>query len=138
MSKLPMIARYLLGLVLTVFGLNGFFGFMPPPDLPPEAMGLMGAIVESGYLMTLVKIVEVLTGIALLTNRFVPLMLVVFAPVGVNIVAFHLFLAPAPGAIAPGALVFILNWYLLFANKDKYEPLLKASPESGDDSDSEG
>jgi len=136
MSKLPMIARYLLGLALTVFGLNGFFNFMPPPEFPPEAMSFMGALMETGYLMTLVKIVEVLTGIALLTNRFVPLMLVVFAPVGVNIVAFHLFLAPA--GIGPGALVFILNWYLLFANKDKYEPLLKASPDTGGDSDSEG
>lgn len=129
MSKLPMIARYLLGLVLVIFGSNGFLNFLPAPEFGGGADSFIGAIFETGYLWYLVKGTEVIVGILLLAGRFVPLALVLLGPISVNIVAFHIFLAPAD--IGPAALVFILNLYLLFAHKkDAYAPLLKATPDA--------
>ncbi len=118
-------ARYALGLLLLIFGLNGFLHFLPMPEMPEAAGRFLGAMVETGYLFPLVKLIEISVGVMLLTNRFVPLALVLLAPISVNIVAFHLFLDPA--GIAAGAVVFLLNLFLLLAYKPVYEPMLRAS-----------
>jgi hypothetical protein len=55
MSKIPMVVRYLLGIVYVVFGLNGFLHFMPNPDLPAGAKDFIVALMNSGYLMYVVN-----------------------------------------------------------------------------------
>jgi uncharacterized membrane protein YphA (DoxX/SURF4 family) len=119
-------ARILLGLVFFVFGLDGFLHFMPQPTEPPSeaAMSLGMAMIKSGYLFQLIKGTEVAVGAALLANRFVPLALVVIAPVIVNIVAFHAFLAPS-GLVIALALV-VLEVALAWAHRSAYRPLLAA------------
>jgi len=47
--------------------------------------------------------------------------LILLAPVAINMVLFHLKLAP--GGIGPAALVTILNIVLIYTNWDKYKPL---------------
>ncbi|MEP7053586.1 MAG: DoxX family protein, partial [Pseudomonadota bacterium] len=93
-SKLPSVARVLLGLTFFVFGLNGFLHFIPQPAPPPAAGAFAGAMMATGYFFPLLKATEVLAGALLLGNRYVPLALAVLAPVIINIVAFHLFLEP--------------------------------------------
>jgi uncharacterized membrane protein YphA (DoxX/SURF4 family) len=95
-SKLIVAARIVLGLIFVIFGLNGFLGFMPQPPMPAAAGAFAGALAASGYFFPLLKTVEILAGLALLSNRFVPLALTVLAPIIVNIAAFHIFLAPSP------------------------------------------
>lgn len=130
MKHLPTIARVLLGLMFFVFGLNGFLNFIPPPKdgIPEGAMALSIAMMKSGYLMQLVKGTEVVVGLLLLVNRFVPLALVVLAPVIVNIVAFHVFLAPT-GLVMTGVIV-ALHLYLAWTYRHVYRPMLasRATP----------
>ena len=71
MQYLPTIARVLLGLYFLIFGLNGFFHFLPQPPMPDEAGKAIGAIFTPSYQFNLVKAIEVLGGLALLSNRFV-------------------------------------------------------------------
>lgn len=104
----PHAARILLGLLFFVFGLNGFLGFLPQPPVPPEAGAFLGGLAATGYMFPLIKGTEVVAGLMLLSNRFVPLALVVLAPVIVNIVAFHAALAPAGLAVALVALALEL------------------------------
>ena len=87
-------ARILLGLVFFVFGLNGFFQFIPPPPtpMPERATAFLGAMMGAGYFLPLLAGTQTIAGALLLANRFVPLALIVLAPVIVNIIAFHLFL----------------------------------------------
>src|SRR5688572_26142826 len=87
-------ARILLGLIFFVLGLNGFFNFIPPPStpMPERAMAFIGGLMGSGYMLALIGGTQVLVGALLLINRFVPLALILIAPVIVNIVAFHVFL----------------------------------------------
>ena len=99
-DKITLIARILFGLILIVFGLNGFFHFMPNPEVPGEAGEFLGALFESGYIFPVISAVELVAGIALLANCFAALALVIFAPIAVNIILFHLFL-DLPG-IGPG------------------------------------
>ena len=110
MSKLATATRILMGLAFLVFGANGFLHFLPEPQLPERAGAFIGALVQSGYLMQLVKGTEVVAGLLLLTGIAVPLALVLLAPILVNIFLFHLTLAPeglAP-AVVLGACELVL------------------------------
>jgi uncharacterized membrane protein YphA (DoxX/SURF4 family) len=100
MSRASTVARILMGALLLVTGLNGFLHFLPNPPMPPRAQALMTALVESGYFMQLVMVTQVVGGALLLTGVAVPLALVLLAPILVNIVFFHLMLAPE--GIVPG------------------------------------
>ena len=111
------IARYLLGLIFLVFGLNGFLHFipMPPPKgLPAQQFG--GAIFASHYWVVIFGI-QVLGGVLLLVNRFVVLALVLLGPVIVNIVFFHLLMAPEG---IPLATVVTILWIILAVRYKQY------------------
>lgn len=103
-------ARALLGLMFLVFGLNGFLNFIPAPPPTGLAGQFIGALFASKYL-SVVFALEIVAGGLLLANRFVPLALAILAPILVNIVLFHAFLAPAN--FAPGAIAVAL-WAVVF------------------------
>jgi uncharacterized membrane protein YphA (DoxX/SURF4 family) len=119
----PTAARLFLGLVFTVFGLNFFLHFLPTPPEPPRALAFAGALFGSGYLFPLVKSIEVVSGLLLLSGLFVPLALALLAPVIVNIVAFHLFLAPA-GLPIPLA-ILAAEIYLAWTYRAAFAPMLR-------------
>jgi uncharacterized membrane protein YphA (DoxX/SURF4 family) len=128
--KMPVVARTLLGLIFTVFGLNGFFQFIPQPPSPDAAQAFAGALAASGYFFPLLKSIEVASGILLLSGRFVPLALTVLAPIVVNIFAFHLFLAP--GGMPMAVLLVALELGLAWAYRDSFRSVLalNAKPRS--------
>src|SRR3954468_3764359 len=119
-QKLPVVARVLLGAIFVVFGLNGFFHFLPQPPAPPRAMAFGGALAASGYFFPLLKATEVVAG-ALLLLGFVPIALTLLAPIIVNIVAFHVFLAPGNYALV--GLVLAAEIYLAVAHRAAFAPL---------------
>ena len=116
--------RLLMGVIFLVVGLNGFLNFLPQPStpMPAAAVAFMGAFMATHYMIPLLSATQVIVAILLLSNRFVPLALVIIAPVIVNIVAFHAFLAPAglPIAIVAAAMEVYLAWVY----RDTYRPML--------------
>ena len=111
MKITSMIARYLLGLIFTVFGLNGFLNFIhQPPPSNPLAIQFLVSVSESHFAAFFFAI-QVLGGLLLLSGYFVPLALTLLVAELYNILAFHLTLAPA--SIAP-ALVASVLWVLVF------------------------
>jgi putative oxidoreductase len=125
-SLVTTIVRYLLGLPLVVFGLNGFLNFIPPPEtpMPEKAMAFAGALFNSGYMMQLIGATLLIVGVLLVLNRFVPLALALFAPFIVNSVAFHIFLERSG---LPMAIVFLaLELYLAWAYRNAFRPMLAA------------
>ncbi|MCA9647800.1 MAG: DoxX family protein [Myxococcales bacterium] len=128
-SKAPHAGRLLLGLLFTVFGLNGFFHFIPNPPVPDAAGSFLGALAATGYMFPLIKGTEVVAGLALLSNRFVPLALILLSPIVVNIFAFHTLLAPAP----IGVVVLLLTAYLGYAYRSHFAALFvsKVQPTRG-------
>jgi hypothetical protein len=109
------IARVLLGLLFTVFGANGFLHFIPMPPPAGLAGQYMGALFVSHYLV-IVFLLQLVGGLLLLANRYVPLALLLLGPVIVNIVCFHAFLAPAG---LPMALFTVVLWATVFASVRK-------------------
>lgn len=100
MNKAALVSRILMGLGFVVFGLNGFFQFLPQPPLPEGSMKFLGGLMAAPYFFPLLKGTEVLMGLLLLANRFVPFALVVLSPIVIHIFLFHAFLAP-DGMIVP-------------------------------------
>lgn len=123
-AKVKIGLRVLLGLIFFVFGLNGFLQFLPMPPLTPEAGAFMGGLAESGYFFPLLKATEVLCGALLLVNRFVPLALVVLAPIIVNILFFHLFLDTA--GMPMTLFILFAEGYLAFAYRSSFAGVIQA------------
>ena len=124
MDKLPFIARILLGLIFFVFGIGGLFQLIPAPQNLPDAMAAyMGGLSAAWYFFPLLKIVEAVCGALLLLGRYVPLALVILAPVVLHIFLAHLFLAP--GGLLMAAVIALLTAYLAFFAKP-YSNAIKA------------
>ena len=94
MNKVSLVARILLGVVFSVFGLNGFLHFIPGP-MPTGMAGQFATILAASHYMIVVSTLQLVAGILLLLNQYVPLALTLLAPVIVNIVLFHAFMAPS-------------------------------------------
>ncbi len=123
-AKFPLIARILLGLIFFVFGLLGLLNvFPPPPDLPERLQTFNKGMEASIYMMPFVKTVETLCGLALLAGMFVPLALVILAPVVLNIFLVHAFMAPEGLILA--VIIGLLMIYLSFFAAP-YAPTIKS------------
>ena len=116
--------RLLLGLIYFVFGLNGFLHFIPQPQTMPEgAAAFAGAMMNTGYFFPVLKATEIMGGLGLLSGCFAPVFLVILAPITLQIVLFHAFLAPS-GMYLQVAMLLIhlsLGWFYRAA----YEPMFK-------------
>jgi putative oxidoreductase len=125
MKIASIVARYLLGLLFTVFGLNGFLQFIhQPPPANPLAIQFLVAVSTSHFAVFFFAM-QVVGGLLLLSGLFVPLALVVLAAELYNILAFHLTLAP--GA-APALLACVL-WVLVFLQyRESFKGIFSAKP----------
>ena len=121
-SKVFMILRILLGVFVLVFGLNKFLNFLPAPEGMSEAAGAYFGALMSAKVISLVAIVEIAAGLALIFNKYGALLAIILMSVSVNIVLFHATLDPEN--IAPGIVLLVLNIVALYGYKDKYKNLL--------------
>ena len=111
MRIIAIIARYLLGLLFTLFGLNGFLHFLhPQPPHSALAMQFLTVMSVSHYVIPVFAF-QLAGGLLLLSGRFVPLALTFLAPVLVNILTYHITMDP--GGIGPAVVATIL-WILVF------------------------
>jgi putative oxidoreductase len=109
MKITALIARILLGLVFLVFGLNGFLHFIPAPP-PPGIAGQFVTVLFVSHFAWLIFGVQVIGGVLLLVGRYVVLGLMLLGPVIVNILTFHILMAPAG---LPLALIVAILWAIL-------------------------
>lgn len=125
MKIATIIARTLLGLVFVVFGLNGFFHFIPMGELPsPESPAGMffTAVSTTGY-MKVVFLFQIIGGLLLLFNLLPVLGLVILCPIIFNIVLFHVTMAPSGLPLAIG--IAVLALFLVGMYWDHYQHLIR-------------
>ena len=117
------VARYLMGIIFVVFGLNKFLNFIPSGPLPGGAAGQwVNAMFVTKYFM-LVGVFEGVGGILLLFNRYVPLALVLLAPVIVNILFVNAVMVPMG---LPSGLLVTICWALVYMrHRSAFAPLFK-------------
>lgn len=108
------IVRSLLGLLFAWASLAYFLNLVEAPPIPPGRLLTFNQGLEaSGYILAIVKSVELACAIAFLSGYFVPLAAVVIFPVTVNIVMIHSLLAPEtlPLALFVLAANLFIAWY---------------------------
>ena len=110
MKITSLIARFLLGLIFLVFGLNGFLHFIPASMPSGTAGQFVGALFVSNYLVV-IFLFQLISAVLLLVNRYVPLALTLLAPIIVNILLFHILMAPSGLALA---IVVTALWVVVF------------------------
>ena len=122
-EKVLMGVRILLGLLMLIFGINKFVGFLPMPPLDGDAATLMGIYAGSGF-FTLIGVLEIMFGAALLANKYVPLALTVLTAIMFNAAVFHLL--HDPGGIGGAAVSLLLCLAAVYGSKDRFKSLLSA------------
>ncbi|MFK5976636.1 MAG: hypothetical protein QM493_09030 [Sulfurovum sp.] len=116
--------QILSGLMLVVFGLNKFLHFMPMPPMSPEMVEYMTALMATGFMFPLIAVIEILAGLAFISNKFAGLMAIIVTPVIVNALLAHIFLDPS-GAGGAGFILFAII-IVMIRHKDRYSEIFKA------------
>lgn len=122
MRILAIIVRTLMGL-LFIFGACAYlFNLMPQPELTGNVKVFMDGMLATGYMMNLIKITELICGLAFVSGFFVPLAATVIAPIVINIFMFHLLVEPSGLPVA----IFLLlgNLFLGCYYIDRFRPML--------------
>ena len=131
---------YLASVFLIMGGLHGAFNLVPTAavEISPEALNFVSGLIGTGYLMPAVKTIELVVGVTFLFGLWMPLTLVVAAPIVLNIGLYHLFLdwSGLPIALLMGvAMVYLTHRYRsyfrpLFDRKAEVSPFSMTKKES--------
>lgn len=121
------IFQAIFGLVLLAFVGMGVFGW-EPPEVLPAAVPLRDAIFGSGYLIPVILLVYLVSGLTFLTNRFVALGSIALFPVSLNILLFHSILNRQPPSVGIASALFLANVWMLFRSRAAYRDVLAPRP----------
>ncbi|PZX93037.1 DoxX family protein [Flavobacterium aquariorum] len=119
------IIRSLIGLLLLFASISYFLHLFPEPPLAGNMKIFNDGIKASGYLMPLVKTIELIYGLSFLVGKFNKLTFILLMPISVNIICTHLFLAPE--GIPVASFVFLGNIFLIYTKWDSYKALFTAN-----------
>ncbi len=128
MKIISLIPRILLGLVFGVMPWLAILHKAPAQPMPPEALAFVGALMKSGYMMPLVWGTEIVAGVLILVGVFVPFALVLLAPVLVNIMLFHAFLAPSGNLLA--IVLCLLALIVAWQHRRAFDSLFTSAPQA--------
>lgn len=101
MNTLSTITRIILAALLITLGLNGFFNFLPYPEMSDSAIAFMGAINSA--------------------KKPIPFALIMVFPILINAMIFHLSLDPE--GILFATICFVCNIFLLYTYRENYKTL---------------
>jgi hypothetical protein len=125
-ANLVLAGRVIFGAFMVLSGANRLFGpFSPVPvGHTPLSIELMTALVDS-RLIYVVAGIQLVTGVLILGNRFVPLALCVVMPLSVCAAFWAVILDRTPGGAAIALVAVALNAWLMLAYIEAYKPMLK-------------
>jgi putative oxidoreductase len=118
------IVRTLMGLLFLFASITFLFNLFPIPPMTGTVKTFNEGLASVGYFFPLLKIVELICGLAFVVGRFVPLATVVIAPIIVQILFFHAFidLTGLPVAI----FLVLANSFVAYYYRKNYAGLLTA------------
>ena len=125
MKIATIIIRYLVGLLLLFASISYFFHLFPEPVMTGDMKTFNDGVNASGYLMPLVKTVELLCGIAYVTGKFNKIANIILMPISINILFVHVCLAPE--GIPTAVFLLVANIFLIYTKWDSYKNLFTAN-----------
>ena len=127
MKIVLVIVRTLLGLLFLFASVTYFFNLITPPPMEGPIKMFNEGLAASGYFFGLLKGTELICGVLLLVGRFVPLALVILAPIIVNIFMVHVFLDRSGLPIA--IFVVLAAAFLAYCYREAFTPLFVSKHE---------
>jgi putative oxidoreductase len=119
------IVRTLVGLLLIMSSLTYFLNVAPPPpDLSGDTKTFFDGLTASKYILPVVKVFELLCGLAFVSGRFVALAVILIFPIMLNILLINAIHLPSGLPIVIPLFAGIL--FLAYSEREKYKPLLEA------------
>ena len=123
-QKILNVLSIVFGLLLLNGGLSKLFNYMPVPDNLPEALVKdNAAFMEIAWLMPLVAIAEILSGVLMMFKRTRALGILIVFPVMVGVLLIHLFVDQSNLPIA--VVIWAIMIWIIYENREKYLGLLK-------------
>ena len=117
--------RVVLGIGLIIFGLDKFFTFVPHNHvMDKDLIAAFHGLMANKFILPTVGVVELLSGLLLLTKKFNIIGLLMMIPVTYGIIAFHI--AVDIQGIIPGLIVAILHLVLLIDKRSLLMRLIDA------------
>lgn len=122
-NKILFVVSLLFGLMFINAGLNKIFQYIPmPADMPEKMVKLNSAMMEIGWLMPLVAVVEIIGGILFIIPRFRSLGAIIILPVNVGILLTNITVAPSGLPIA--IILLLINLWAIYDKKEKFLALI--------------
>ena len=118
------IVRSLMGLIFLSASAVVLFKLAPQPELKGNVKLFMDGVQATGYLLTLIKITELVCSLSFLSGRFSTLATAVLFPITLNILLYHIFTAPEGLPVA--IFVFAGNLFLAYNYRERYKSLFIA------------
>ena len=122
-AKLEIFARFFLATILIFSGVKYFFNLIEMPLVSLQAKQFLYALDQTGYLMPLIKGIELFVGVMFLLNRYVFQCVLLILPIIFNILLFHLFLDVS--GLLMGFLLTFLLFVVILSQKKRFLDLFK-------------
>jgi uncharacterized membrane protein YphA (DoxX/SURF4 family) len=119
------IVRTLMGLLFLFASITFLFGLITPPPMTGVPKTFNEGLASVGYFFPVLKVVELLCGLAFVSGYFVPLATVLIAPVIVHIFLYHTLIDTS--GMPVGIFLVLANAFVAYYYRDAYSGLLKAA-----------
>jgi putative oxidoreductase len=125
-QRLTLVVRWLLGAILIFSVIVRVLNPNTQAGFPPQALAWLNAMTDTGYMIPFLLLSEALVGLALVTGRFVPLALIIFAPINLNIFLLHALLDPRPLRLVQIVLMASTHLYLVWYYRAAFKSIVFA------------
>lgn len=129
-DKIQFVAAVIFGLVMVNSGLNKFFNYMPMPEISPEMMNVVMALVATKWIIPLVGIAEVIGGVLVVIRKSRALGAIVIFPVMIGILVHHL--THDVAGIGLSIILFAINIWLIIEHRARYFPMINELPQQSE------
>lgn len=117
------IVRTLMGLLFLFASIVVLFNLVQPPPMTGVPKTFNDGLASVGYFFPVLKVTELLCGLAFVSGYFVPLATIVIAPIIVNIFLYHLLVDTSGLAVA--IFLVLANVFVAYYYRTAYAPLLR-------------
>ncbi len=117
------IVRTLMGLLFLFASIVVLFNLVQPPPMTGVPKTFNDGLLSVGYFFPVLKVTELLCGLAFVSGYFVPLATIVIAPIIIHIFLYHLLIDTSG---LPVAIFLVLaNAFVAYYYRSAYAPLLR-------------
>lgn len=113
------IVRTLIGLIFLFTSIGYFFNLFPEPAMNGEFKAFQAGLVASSFIIPMAKTLELLCGLAFVSNRYVTLANIIILPVTINILFINFYMTPEGLPLA--LFIFVGNLFLIYSHWENYK-----------------